>query len=144
MSKITSESLRRLNYVISEINAVYRYAAEIFGLSDSALTVLYSICTNGTECPLSDIYKLSGIPKQTVNSALRKMESEGVLYLEKTDGKSKKVTLTSKGKKLARITAMRLISAENRIAESWADDMEKYIELNRRYAKDLREELESI
>ncbi len=145
MDKRINASIWRLNYMISETNSVYHKAAEILGLSDSALTVLYSLCSECGSCKLSSIYKLSGMPKQTVNSAVRKMEADKLLYLENTDGKSKKVILTEAGKELAEKTALRLINAENRIAESWnEEDMELFIRLNQRYAADLRKELENL
>ncbi len=145
MNEKINAKMLSLNFVVSEIDAVYHTAAGLLGLSDSALGVLYGICCCGESCRLSDIYKLSGMPKQTVNSAIRKMEAKKLLYLENADGKSKKVILTKDGQELAKQTVMRLIAAENRIVASWAErDMEQFIELNRRYAEDLRKELSRL
>ncbi len=146
MGKIViHDKLRRLNYMLSEIDSLYHEAAYKLGISDSAMMILYSICVSGQGCMLSDIYKLSGICRQTVNSALRKLEKEEVLYLEKSGGKTKKVFLTEKGKALSEKTAVRLISAENSILDGWSEnDTELYIELNRKYAADFKKQLEKF
>ena len=54
------------------------------------------MCDVGEGCLLQDICFYTGISKQTVNSALRKLEVEEILYLEPYNAKSKKVFLTSK------------------------------------------------
>lgn len=77
MENYIKAAMKRFNYLTTEIDAAYHEAALKLGLSDSAMLILYAICNSGDECPLSDIPHLSGISKQTVNSALRKLEHEG-------------------------------------------------------------------
>ena len=74
--------MKRFNYLLGEIDDAYHDAALKFGLSDSAMIVLYAVCGNRGSCPIDGICRLSGVRKQTVNSALRKLEAEGVVYLE--------------------------------------------------------------
>ena len=64
---------------------------------------------------MNDISRLAGISKQTFNSALRKLENEGIVYLENFSGRKKKVCLTDKGKTLAKDTVLRIIAIENDI-----------------------------
>lgn len=90
------EEMRRFNYLSNEIDAVYHDAALKFGLSDSALLILYTICSNGNDCLLSDITHLSGVSKQTINSAVHKLEQEEIVYLEAFRGRKKKICLTQK------------------------------------------------
>ena len=61
---------------------------------------------------LKDICHNCGLSKQTVNSALRKLEKEGIVYLESVDSRHKKVCLTEEGKSLAGRTAGAVIEAE--------------------------------
>ena len=63
MKGLTTIEMKRFNYLSSELDAAYHEAAKKFGLSDSAMWVLYIICDNGEPCPLNDICKLSGISK---------------------------------------------------------------------------------
>ena len=102
MSEWTTVELNRINYLTNEIDAAYHEAARKLHLSDSALLILYTICNHGDGCLLYDICRLSGASKQTINSALRKLEAEGIIYLETFDGKKKKVYLTEKGRQVDR------------------------------------------
>ena len=97
-----------------------------------------SICDNGSRCLLQNVCRQSGLSKQTVNSALRKLETEGFVYLESVSSKNKRVCLTETGKRLGERTAGRLIEAENAIFASWSrEDVEKYLSLTEMFLKDL-------
>ena len=78
--------VRRYNYMISEINAVYHDLAVRTGLSDSVQSVLYAICESGEKCLQSDIYKQTGVSRETINTAIRSLESDGLVYLGKGRG----------------------------------------------------------
>ncbi len=120
MSSSASKALRRFNYLSAEIGAAYHEMSFQLGLSDSAMQILYTICDCGQDgtCLLQTICRQTGLAKQTINSALRKLETEGVLYLEAIGAKGKNVCLTKTGKQLAENTAMRMIKAENEIWDS--------------------------
>ena len=143
MSVQSSTSLKRLNYLQSEMSVVYHEMSSTVGQSDSVIQILYTICNNGGEsCLLRDICNLTGLPKQTINSALRKLESDDVLYLESAGFRNKRVVLTEKGKQLAMQTAGKVIDAENRIFDQWgAEAAEMFLALNERYLECLRKEL---
>ncbi len=141
----SSKELKRYNYLSSEIDAAYHELSSMLGLPDSSMIVLYTICDNGDSCLLKDIVRNSGISKQTVNSALRKLESEGIIYLESTGAKNKTVCLTKQGKELADRTARQIIDIENDIFSSWSqEDVKKYLELTERYLQDFRNRIKGI
>ncbi|MDE7312124.1 MAG: MarR family transcriptional regulator [Eubacterium sp.] len=142
MAELMTTELKRLNYLISEIDAAYHEAALKIGLSDSSMTVLYAVCNSGGSCLLSEICKLSGTSKQTINSALRKLEAEGLIYLEAGEGKRKKVCLTEKGMDCSKNGVARLIALENDILASWtANEQEKYLELTQKYLACLKQKI---
>ena len=103
--------IHRINYLTAETDALYHRASLKLGITDSVSIVLYSIYDAGNDCLLSDIYKKSGISKQTINSAIRGLEADGILYLEQHNGRSKKIVLTDKGKGYVQKTAARLYQA---------------------------------
>lgn len=139
----SSKELKRYNYLSSEIAASYHEISSKLGLPDSSMIVLYTIFDNGGSCLLRDIVHNSGISKQTVNSALRKLEVEGIIYLEPAGAKNKTVCLTEQGKALADRTAGQIIAIENDIFSSWSpDDVEKYLALTERYLQDFRSSIE--
>ena len=96
-------------------------------------------------CLLSDVYKQSGISKQTVNSALRKLESDSMVYLENHKGKAKTVCLTDAGKALVQQTAARLYDAERRALETWTgEEIDQHIALLEKYLNALTEQVQAL
>lgn len=141
MNNHISKEMKRYNHLLGEINAVYHEISLKLGLSDSAMVILYTICDEGDSCLLSDICRRSGLSKQTANSAIRKLEAAGILYLEKAGIRSKTVCLTAAGRELSNKTALRLLNAENAILASWSrQDVDKYLELTEKFLTDLRAE----
>lgn len=145
MKNYVSIELKKFNNLISEIDAVYHDVAVKFGLSDSAMLILYTICNYGENCLLNDICKSSGISKQTINSSIRKLENDGIVYLKLYNGRKKEVHLTERGKELAENTVMRVMKIESEIFDSWNDDERSaYIELTKRFLFSFREKADKL
>ncbi|MDE6019722.1 MAG: MarR family transcriptional regulator [Ruminococcus sp.] len=145
MSNYVSKEIKRFNYLISEIDSVYHETSLKFGLSDSSMQILYTICNNGGSCLLSDICLLSGISKQTINSAIHKLEKEGIIYLEVFKGKMKSVHFTDKGRKLAEDTVVHVINIENDIFSSWSEEERiLYLDLTQRYLLELKKQTQQL
>ena len=137
--------VKRINYLHSEINNVFHELSQSMGLSDSVSCILYTICNYGDSCLLSDIINMTGIPKQTVNSALRKLEGEGYLQLQTTQTRHKKVVLTEAGKLLTQKTAEQMIRMENEIYASWTEEeRELHLTLTQRYLDHLKEKAKEL
>lgn len=135
-----SPALRRLNSIFKETDQVYHEAALALGLSDSALGILYGLRTGEGSLPLRELCQNCGLSKQTVNSSLRKLEQEGILYLEPMGGREKIVRLTPQGQALSDRTAGRIMAAENAVFAGWPqEDVRKYLSLMERYVTELRE-----
>lgn len=139
----SSKALKRYNHLLSETNAAYHELSVQLGLSDSVMQILYTICYQGrTRCALQEIRIQTGISKQTINSALRKLEAAGIIYLEPVGGKSKDVCLTEQGVLLAERTAARVIAVENAVFSAWSqEDVEKYLELVEKYLNGFRNQV---
>lgn len=145
MENYIEEEMKRFNYLTTEIDAAYHEAAWKLGLSDSAMQILYIICNYGDQCLLNDITRLSGISKQTINSALRKLEREHIVYLESSIGRKKKVILTDEGKELIKKTVLPLIQIENEIFGSWTKkERDIYLELTQRYLLSFKEKIKEL
>lgn len=135
------EKTKRYSYLTSEIDTLYHEAALKLGVSDSAMRILYSICMSGETCPLSEIVRLSGISKQTISSALHKLEREGIVRLS-AEGKKKRVCLTDAGKDLAGRTALRILQVEDEIFTSWTEEeCAAYMELTEKYLRAFKEKI---
>lgn len=139
------DEIRKINHLMTEIDALYHLFAVKFGISDSECTILYTLLDEGGACPLTEIGRVSGIRKQTIHSAIRKLEEGGYLRLEAIDGKSKRVLLTEHGKELAERTVGVLFRAENAAFGAWtSEDVRTYIHLTEKYLRSLNEEIRAL
>ena len=140
-----SKELRRFNYLLGETDGVYHDAAVRMGLSDSVMRILYCLCCEGDPCPLRTVVRQSGASKQTINSALRRLEGEGAVRLEPGQGRGKNVCLTEKGRALAERTVLPLMRIEDEIYSSWSrEDVRKNLELTERFLAALREKTRQL
>lgn len=137
--------IHRINYLASEMDSIYHQASLRLGISDSVSIILYTIQDKGESCLLSDVYKSSGVSRQTVNSAIRRLEADGVLYLEPYAGRAKKIVLTDKGRDYIRQTVARLLEAEIRAFDGWSEDeIKMHIGLMEKYTESLRRQIHQL
>lgn len=138
--KNTEKRLTEYNSIIKETDELYREAAKALGLSDSAFWILYVLRAEEKDLTQSEICDALYQPKQTVNSALKKLENDGYIELtERDDRRSKRINLTKKGGKLAEETVDRVIAAEYRTLEGLTEqEQEGFIQLFRKYTDFLR------
>ena len=145
MTKNIMEHLHRINYLAAEINGLYHQAAVKLGLSDSVMHIMYMLYDNDGSCMLSDICRLSGISKQTVNSAVRKLEREEIVYLEKQGGRMKKICLTQKGREYAEQTVTKVFRAEAEAYSAWSEEeINMHLRLMEKYVLSFRDRLEDL
>ena len=137
--------IHRINYLTSEMDSIYHQASLRLGISDSVSIILYTIQDKGESCLLSDVYKSSGVSRQTVNSAIRRLEADGVLYLEPYAGRAKKIVLTNKGRDYIRQTVARLLEAEIRAFDGWSEDeIKTHIGLMEKYTESLLRQIHQL
>lgn len=140
-----NSAIKRYNHLLGELESVYHDASLLLGMSDSVSQILYTICISGGRCPLHEICRQCGLSKQTVNSAVRKLEKEGIIYLEAVDGKAKRVCLTAVGEVYAAGTAQEIIRMENEILDAWTpEEVEQYVALAERFLMGMREQVEAL
>lgn len=145
MEKEINEQFMKLNYIIGDLDSLYHSAALKFGLTDSAMAVIYAIRAEGRPCRISEICRLMGVSRQTANSALRRLENDGLIRLEAVDGKQKSAALTERGMALSETTAARIIAAENRVFSSWTEaERSEFLRLNRKLCEQLKIEFDKL
>ena len=139
------EKIHKINYIMSEIDNLYRRASAKLGLPDSSMIVLYTICDNEECCELKEIYKRSGMSKQTVNSALRRLEQENIITLSNKDGRAKIVSLTEKGIQLTEKTVRKIYDIEIDIYSEFSGaEIDEYIRLNERFVTSLKKKIKEL
>lgn len=142
MHYITSE---QYTYLAGEINALYHEAAVKMGISDSVQNILYVLCDQGSRCSQSEIGRLTGISRQTINSAIRKLERDGIVYLEQGQGRNTIVCLTNQGKAFAAQRVVPLLEAEQKIWNEWTpEEQREYLRLTQKYRDGLKRHLQTM
>ena len=135
----------KLIIFFSTIESLYHKASLKFGITDSESVVLYSVYDMGGGCRLSGIYKESCVSKQTINSAVRKLETNGILYLENGECKGKCIKITKKSRSLIESTVARLYAAEGNTFIAWSEgEIAAHIRLMEKYTECFRWEVEKL
>ena len=140
-----SSNLREYNRIYKEVNDIYHEITTKLGLSNSAFEILYTICEAGDGCLQRDVCNAALIPKQTVNSSIRKLEKEGYLTLSNGKGRSKHIHLTESGYTLLKKTIFPIVEAENEaFTELSQDECTLLLKLHEKYIRALREKFTKI
>lgn len=145
MAASIRDKLTNINRLGNELNGLYHQASLKLGASDSVMCVLYFLYDEGGVCLLQDIYRSTGITKQTIHSAVRKLEGENLVYLEQHTGKTKRVHLTTAGQALCKSTVARLMEAECGAFSQWTEEeVAEYLRLMEKYNDCFRKQIEKL
>ena len=126
-------------HLSGEINSLYHEAAVKMGISDSVMNILYVICENGTQCQQSEISRMTGISRQTINSAIRKLQQDDIVTVRQGQGRNTIVSLVESGQAFAAGRIHRLFEIENRIWNEWTpEEQQQYLRLTQMYRDGLR------
>ena len=103
------------NRLYNENGQLYHRLARACGLSDCALWLLYTLRAEESPLTQTQLSEMLSLPKQTVNSALKKLVEAGCLRLEAADGnlKNNQVLVTEAGAAFLRRTVDRVFALED-------------------------------
>lgn len=130
-----------------EQDFIYHNVAVQFGLSDTAMWVLYNVYASKDVITQQELCRQCFFAKQTVNTAITSLSKNGYVELEAIPGtrNQKKILLTEKGNKLAKATVAPLIEAESRAYSALSrEELEAYLEMTTRLTVSLREETNEL
>lgn len=138
-----NQTMQQYNAIYSETTNEYHELNRRLGLSDTESIILYAVSLDENVSQRA-ICGLSGLSKQTINSAVKKMISEGIL--ESLSGrKNEKLVPTAAGKKIIEEKVNVIVDIENRILQSWTEEeKEIFLELNKRFLNSLKEECDKL
>ena len=86
MDRNAYQMLIAFNRETKKLDDVYRSAAKSCGISECAFWILYTLRVEEKSFTQAEICEFLIEPKQTVNSALKKLEAEGYLYTREKRG----------------------------------------------------------
>ena len=101
--------------IYNENTLLYHRLARACGLPDCAFWLLYTLRSEEAPLTQTQLSEQLSLPKQTMNSALKKLVEAGYLRLEAADGnlKNKQVLVTEAGDAFLRRTVDRVFDMEN-------------------------------
>lgn len=140
-----SEKLRSINNLFNETAGLYHQLNASLRLSDSASDILYAVYSHDGRCPIRDLCRETGLPKQTINSALRNLEKEDILFLEIYNGHKKRAVLTKKGRQFCEETVVRIFQAEEQAFDAFSSaELEAFLRLHEKYNAALKKSIEEV
>lgn len=141
--KLSGKALQKYNNLYREMDEFYHTLAVQSGLSDSAFFILYTICEYGDGCLQRDICDIACLSKQTIHSAIRKLEQAGYLYLEEGKGRDKHIHLTEQGRSLIEEKIVPVVMIENAAFAALEEaETTELLRLTEKYLQLLHKELQ--
>lgn len=126
----------RLNKAISEL---YHDICVQIGISDSIFDIFYAIIALGDGCCQKDICNYAFTRKQTIHSAIHKLEKEGFLSLKSGKGREMHIFLTPKGERFLEENIAPIIVMENQTCSQMdAEELDTLLLLTKKYFECLR------
>lgn len=141
MEKNYSDPLAAFNQLYKEMDEIYHQYAREHGISDTAFWLLYSLCLSDAPYTQREICLEWHYPPQTLNSALKTLEKQGLIALEPVPGnqKNKLVVLTEQGKAVVHRVIFPVIAAEQQsFRELHEEEKEALLSLTRKYLELLK------
>ena len=134
------------NQLLKACDTLYHNAAMAAGMSDCAFWILYSVYDSDHICTQSEICDHSSLPKQTVNSAMKKLEKDGYLTLQRMEGKmGKYIHLSEAGKDLVQKHIIPVMEAEERACAAFSDEeKEQFLSTFHLFVERLNQEIGSL
>ena len=111
MDETLRSHLGRYNQLCRGYDNIYRQAALEAGISFVPYYILLMVCSADTPQTQSDIQKDSFYPKQTINSAVMRLQELGYLTLQ-PQGRRKILTLTDAGAEFCQRKVFPVLNAE--------------------------------
>lgn len=137
---LVSKRLAEYNSIIKEHEDLYRQLAKRFGMSECSFWILYSLRETNTSITQSELCYALSQPKQTINSALKKMQDYGFIeLLINQDRRKKYIRLTDKGALLAQETVDKVILLENQTFDTFTEEEQSlFLQLLHKYTDNLK------
>ena len=121
------------NNIYREVERYYESCALRAGVSSSAFCILYDMNELGDGCLQVDLCRTSLLSKQTVHSAVRRLEQDGILRLQ-PKGRGVQLFLTDEGHRVLEEKILPVLRAEHAaMAEMGPEQAEELVRLYRLY-----------
>lgn len=135
-----------LNQCDKEVEDIYHSYALRYFLSDAVLWILYVLYDSPNGITQADMCNCWFFSRQTINTALKGLEQQGVIQMIPISGnrKSKNIVFSGSGSEMAEKIVKPLKQAENQVFEALSDEENKlFVELTQKRCSLLRKFIET-
>lgn len=129
----------QINKIFKEIGELYHEYAKEKKVSDSMLEILYTLRLEKEPMSQADICDRVFLPRQTINTTIKKLEIEKYIYLKYIESKKKKIIfLTPKGEAFSQQIADDVIEKElNALYCFTKKERETFLALYQKYGQNM-------
>ncbi len=141
------DPLAMFNRLYREMDEIYHVYAKRRGISDTAFWLFYSLYGEQISYTQRELCAAWHYPPQTINSALKSLEKQGLIALEPIPGnqKNKQIVLTADGRALAEQVISPLILAELQAFQAMPESQRTLLlELTQNYVQRLQAAVQNI
>ena len=141
----SSKLIKEFNQLLKKMDNVYDKLAKSSGISDTAFWIIYTIKNEKETYKQKDLCVMWSYSKQTINSALKKLEEQNIIKLVSLpeNKKDKKIILTDYGEQIAK----ELIDPVNEIEKESLKQLKEaniFIDLFKKYIETMEEKSENF
>lgn len=132
-----------LNRCDKEINELYHNYALRHQISDAALWIVYAVHEGDEGLTQADLCDAWYFSRQTINSALKKLEGAGKLCLVPAGHRRKRICFTPEGRAWAEALLWELLQAEKQAASALTrEELRQFLDLSQKWCALLRGKME--
>ena len=137
----TEELIQELNQSFKKMDNIYYELAKNSGLSDTAFWIIYTIKNEKEAYQQKDLCIMWSYSKQTINSALKKLEEQDIIKLVTVPNnkKDKKIILTEYGEKIAK-KFIEPVNVIERMSLNKIKEKRQFVHLFKEYIEEMNQE----
>lgn len=137
-----SNELKEFNFLYRKWDGLYHNLAIKAGLSDSAFYILYAITELGDGCLQKDIAEQYSFSRQTINSSIQNLTSNGYLSMTQGNRRDKHIHLTAAGQQLVESKILPVMKMEEAVfSEMTLSESQELLRLTRKYIQLFQEKI---
>lgn len=145
MNYEASQELKEVNRLHKELDDIYHDIFVALSISESVFIILYALVEMGDGCIQKDISDQFHISRQTINSAIKKLQSQGYIALKQGKGRDMHIFLTLDGKKFADEIIGPITELENSVfKEMEPEESREFLRLTQKYVSLFRDKAKQI
>jgi len=144
---LASEKYEEYQSIQRKTDEEYRNASGSLGITGGVMMIIWPMSAFERPCTQKEVCDDWCENKQTINSAAKKLENEGIIEMipSKENFREKLMVFTEKGSAFAEKTAGKLVKAEKAAFDRFTEEEQKEIlRLGRKHYELLKEEFDKI